>query len=155
MNHHAMNYIIGASALALAGFAFVKQPAVQTVIQPIKQATNSGKVNPYAWGELEQSEVDALQHKLEAMTKMPVVIFCSDGNCQDIALDFDNAFESAHWKSQIERPMIDNSVGVWTSSQELADAVESSTGGRLKPSILGPEWRDKSKIPFAIGKKPR
>lgn len=154
MNRHQVaHYFIGLAALAVAGTAYIKVP--KTVVQPVLQATSSGKINPYSWGELEQVEVDALQHRLEAMPKMPVVIFCNDSNCQNMALDFDNAFESAHWVSVIERPMIDNSIGIWTSSKEIADALESATNGRLKASILGPEWRDKSKIALAIGKKPK
>lgn len=153
MNHTPIHYAVGAVAVALASFAVVKKPA--TIIQPVQQATSTGRINPYAWDGLSQDEVNALQAHLEVMTKMPVTIFCSDNNCQDIVLDFDNAFESAHWSTEIERPMIDNSVGIWTSSEDLAAAIQLSTGGRLKPSILGPEWKDKSHIALAIGKKPR
>jgi hypothetical protein len=155
MNHTPFQYAIGVVALGLAGTANLKAPQKQTVIQPVQQATPSGKINPYAWGELEQAEVNALQRKLEAVAKLPVVIFCSDDNCKDMALDFENAFESAHWATDIERPMIDNARGIWTSSNEIAAAITSATSGRLKVSILGPEWADKSKIALAIGKKPR
>lgn len=155
MRHHVINFVIGLGAFALAVHAHFAAPKIQTVIQPIQQATPSGKINPYAWGELDQTEIDALQHRLEAMERMPVVIFCNDGNCGDIALNFDNAFESAHWSSDIQRPMIDNSVGIWTSSQALADAIDAATGGRLKAKILGPEWKPRDKIALAIGRKPR
>lgn len=153
MNHTPIHYIVGAAALALASFAVVKKPA--TIIQPVQQATSTGRINPYAWDGLAQAEVDALQAELEKLPKLPVTIFCSDNNCQDIVLDFDNAFESAHWSTEIERPMIDSSVGIWTSSKEIADAIDRATHGRLKASILGPEWKDKSRIALAIGKKPR
>lgn len=108
-----------------------------------------------AWGELEQSEVDALTAALEKIEKKPVTIFCSDAHCDDIALDFDNAFESAHWKSGVERPFINAAEGVWSSSKDVAAAIEAATGGRLKVSILGPEWRDGSRIAVAFGRKPR
>lgn len=155
MNHTPIHYAIGLVALGLAASAHVRTPERVTIVQPVQHATASGKINPYAWGELQQSEVNALQKGLEAISKKPVIIFCSDDNCKDMVLDFDNAFESAHWSTDIERPMIDNSVGIWTSSKEVADAIEAATGGRLKASILGPEWKDKDHIALAIGKKPR
>lgn len=151
MNHTPIHYVIGFAALALASFSAVKK---QTIIQPV-QVTATGRINPYAWDGLTQPEIDALQIRLEKLAKLPVTIFCSGANCQDIVLDFDNAFESAHWSTEIERPMIDNSVGIWTSSKEIADAIESATSGRLKVSILGPEWKDKDRIALAIGKKSR
>jgi hypothetical protein len=152
MNHTPIHYVIGFAALALAGSALLARPVSTTIVQPVKQATASGKINPYAWGELEQREVNALQKQLETVEKKPVTIFCSDSNCQDITLDFDNAFESAHWSTDIQRPMIDDVVGLWTSSQDIADAIARATGGRLTASV-GP-WRDKDGIALAIGKKP-
>jgi hypothetical protein len=150
-----MHYVIGLSALALAGAATIKTPVSKTVVVPAAQVTATGRYNPYVWEGLQQSEVDALQKALEGMPKKPVIIFCSDANCQDIVLDFDNAFESAHWSTDIERPMIDSSVGIWTSSKELAAAIAAATNGRLKVSILGPEWKKTDTIALAIGKKPR
>jgi hypothetical protein len=154
MNHTTVLYVIGLAALALGGAAHLKAPVNKTIIQPVQQATASGKVNPYAWGELQQAEVDALQKILEAMPKQPVTIFCSDDNCRDIVLDFDNAFESAKWQTDIQRPMIDNSIGLWTSSRDLADAITKATGGRLNLSVMGPEWSDKERIALAVGRKP-
>jgi hypothetical protein len=155
MKHIAVLYALSAGALALAGTAAVRPPVHTTTVAPVKQATPSGKINPYAWGELEQSEVDALQKLLEAMPKQPVTIFCSDDNCRDITLDFDNAFESAKWETDIQRPFVDESKGIWTSSEALADAIRKATGGRLTASILGQEWTDKTRIALAIGRKPR
>ncbi len=155
MSHTKIHYAIGFAALAIAGSAHLRAPVNTTVIQPVQQATPSGKINPYAWGELLQSEVNALQKNLEALPKKPVIIFCSDDNCRDIVLDLDNAFESAHWSTDIQRPMMDTSVGIWTSSEEIAKAIENATAGRLKASILGPEWKSKDQIALAVGKKPR
>lgn len=150
MNHTPIHYAIGLTALVLAGSAHFNKPVSTTIVQ-----TASGKINPYAWGELDQSEVNALQKELEVLPKKPVIIFCSDDNCKDMVLDFDNAFESAHWSTDIQRPMIDEAKGVWTSSKDIASAIERATGGRIKPQILGPEWSDKEHIALAIGKKPR
>jgi hypothetical protein len=155
MKHLAILYAISAGALALSAANYLSPPVHVTRVEPIKQATASGKINPYAWGELEQAEVDALQKLLEAMPKQPVTIFCSDDNCRDIVLDFDNAFESAKWQTNIQRPMFDDSKGIWTSSPALADAIKQATGGRLIAAILGPEWTDTTRIALAIGRKTR
>ncbi|MGM4906249.1 hypothetical protein AB8B21_05765 [Tardiphaga sp. 866_E4_N2_1] len=155
MKHIVILYAVSTAALGLSAAAYFKPPVNVTRIEPVKQATASGKVNPYAWGELEQAEVNALQKLLEAMPKQPVTIFCSDDNCRDITLDFDNAFESAKWQTDIQRPFADDAKGIGTSSQALADAIKEATAGRLTASILGPEWTDKTRIALAIGRKTR
>jgi hypothetical protein len=153
MNHTSINYAIGLAALGLAGIPYLAKPA--TVVQPVQHATASGRINPYVWDGLQQSEVNALQKILVALPKKPVVIFCSSGDCDDIKLDFDNAFESAHWETDIQRPMIDNATGIWTSSQEIVAAITNATGGRVSASLMGPEWKDQDRIALAIGKKPQ
>ncbi|OYU91875.1 MAG: hypothetical protein CFE29_03225 [Bradyrhizobiaceae bacterium PARB1] len=155
MKHVAILYALSGAALALSAINYFTPEIHTTKIEPIKQATASGKLNPYDWGELEQAEVDALQKKLEAIPKLPVTIFCSNENCRNIVLDFDNAFESAKWQTDIQKPFSDAAKGIWTSSQDLADAIRDATNGRLTASILGPEWDDKTRIALAIGRKTR
>jgi hypothetical protein len=155
VNHAPIHYVIGLMALAFSVAAYNAPPTHTTVVTPVKQATSTGKINPYDWGEMEQVEVDALQKELEALPKKPVIMFCSDDNCRNMVLDLDNAFESAKWSTDIQRPFIDSSVGLWTSSKDIADAIDRATKGRLKASILGSEWKDQERIALAIGRKPR
>lgn len=137
MNQHLkMASIAGAVAgtLLLGDHAvFPPKPA------PIVSA--SGKVLPNAWGELSQAEIDSLTKVLATMKPREVAIFCADRNCDDMALDFDNAFESAHWVSGIERPLVDTNSGINVGPDDadgilLAAAIESATNGRIKPGLI-------------------
>jgi hypothetical protein len=103
--------------------------------------THAGKPLPNAWGELSQAEVDALTGILKTMKPAEVAIFCASRDCEDIALDFDNAFESAHWVSGIERPLVDSNTGINVGPDDedgkvLAAAIESATNGRIKPGLI-------------------
>jgi len=92
------------------------------------------------WGEMQQAEVDKLTSLLKAIDpaqKESVVVFCGDNStCGDLALDLENAFESAHWTINTERPVFDNSVGLTSNSEQIAFAMDIATGGRLKPNLI-------------------
>lgn len=103
------------------------------------------------WGELAQTEVDALTVALKSLPKTPVTIFCQDdAKCGDMQLDFDNAFETAKWDTKLETPLIDDTLGVATSREDLRDAIDKATSGRLAVKIIA------KNAPFdvvVIGKK--
>lgn len=104
-----------------------------------------------AWGDLDQKEIDMLTASLSAMPKVKVVIFCKDdAKCGDMQLDFENAFESAHWEVETQTPLIDDTVGVGVSSVELRDAINNATGGRLAVKII---QKNAPYEALAIGKK--
>lgn len=105
------------------------------------------------WGELDQKEIDALAKALNVLDKTtPLTIFCEeDSKCGDLQLDFDNAFESAHWDTKLERPLIDDTIGIATSSPAIMFAINEATNGRLAVKLIP------KTAPFyalAIGKKP-
>lgn len=89
------------------------------------------------WGELDQKEVDALSELLKGIPKFPLTIFCvEDSRCGDLQLDFDNAFETAHWETRLEKPLIDDTAGIATSSQLLRDAIDEATSKRFNVGII-------------------
>lgn len=89
------------------------------------------------WGDLAQPEVDALSAALKSIAKTPMTIFCQDDSkCGDMQLDFDNAFETAHWDTKLEAPLIDDTIGVATSREDLRDAINAATSGRLSVKII-------------------
>ncbi len=123
-----------ATAVSLAVLHFVALPRyyrTTVVMQGEKQWENK-----LAWGALAQAEIDALTAEMKKIeSKQKIVIYCSDDNCFDMALDFDNAFESAKWDSVIERPLFDDTVGIASTSETVAKAVERATDGRVKVAI--------------------
>lgn len=107
-----------------------------------------------SWGDLDQKEIDAVAAALTVIAPVPMVIFChDDSKCGDMALDFENAFESAHWKDvKQETPLIDDTVGVATSRADLRDAINQATSGRLAVKIIA---KNAPYDVLVIGKKGR
>lgn len=130
------------------GYAIWHKPA-PTIVRPqttvVQRAPQVGdtvtrsesRAIAASWGELDQKEIDVLSAALAKIERKPLTIFCEDDSrCGDMQLDFDNAFETAHWDTKLEKPLIDDTVGVATSSPELRDAINSATSGRLNVGII-------------------
>lgn len=156
---------IGILAGGLSGFvgAGAYKPAPVTV-KPTTTIVQRGaatseptksqaRVISASWGDLDQKEVDAITAAVRKIAPAPLTIFCKDDvYCGDMQLDFENAFESAQWKTKTEAPMIDDTFGIATSLPSLRDAINTATGGRLDVKLI-----EKS-APFevlVIGKKPK
>lgn len=119
------------------------------------------------WPEMTQREVDDLTAALKFTGAPPtqVMIVCKDPMCEDLALNLDNAFESARWKSEIiVGTQFGVPAGVSTSSKWLADVLNGATANRYgakveaEPSLV----RCDTKAPcpqkpeyVLIGSKPR
>lgn len=82
------------------------------------------------WPGLEQRQIDDITAALKAAdTKQIVTIFCeNEAYCGDLRDDFENALESAHWSVATEKPLIDTTAGMSTSSELLKSAIEAATG---------------------------
>lgn len=90
-----------------------------------------------AWGDLAQAEVDALTTQLKKITSRPVIIFCeSEPRCGDMALDMENAFETARWKVEVQRPAWDDTKGLGATSSDLVAAIKAATNGRLPVALV-------------------
>lgn len=107
------------------------------------------------WPELEQAAVDRLTAALVKVTaRERVEILCADrSECGDLALDFENAFESAHWANvAILPPALGvETVGLTSNSPGLAQAVDAATG--LAVNVVARDPRDP--LVLLIGRKPR
>lgn len=138
MNQHLK---MAAIAVAVSGSFLAADRVLSPPQKPVVIST-TGKQMPHAWGDLSQAEIDALTAILAKMPKREIVIFCASKDCDDIAIDFDNAFESAHWVSGIERPLSDTNIGFNVGPKDDADAmmlaaaIESATNGRIKPGFV-------------------
>lgn len=66
---------------------------------------------------------------LKAHEPLTVTIFCINERCEDLALNLDNAFESAHWKSEV----LNGSMippGIVCSKQLICDIFNGVTNNR-------------------------
>lgn len=161
MHPHLIAAVVAAAVGALAGAAATKIMPTQkpnTILVnagPNATTKSAMRLSVTSWGELKQEEVDALTAALKSISpKTPVVIFCmEEPKCGDMALDFENAFESAKWPVDQERPLADATVGIGTNSQEMAALIDRATNGRIKPVIIQANLKDK--IALVIGKKPK
>lgn len=87
--------------------------------------------------EMTQKEIDDLTAALKIRSdKAPVMIVCKDPLCEDLALNLDNAFESARWKSEIIiGTQFGVPAGVSVSSKWLAGLLNSVTANRYDAKI--------------------
>lgn len=145
---------------AVAGVISVIAVIGGHLVEPTRQlvVTQTNKPHPNAWGELTQQEVDKLTAILKKVPKSEVGIFCSNADCENLALDFDNAFESAGWKSGIERPIMDSNTGIHVGppndkGKELSTAIYMATNGRIKPDMLEAQIIGENRLVLVISKK--
>jgi hypothetical protein len=139
MRQHLIPSLVASVIASCAAVGFVhvtRAPEVTHIVTAPAGAVSPAKAAHLAktvWPELTQAQVDALTAAVKG-NKGKVTIFCiDDAKCGDIALNLDNAFESAHWESLVRNsPMVP--PGVLTSSKALADvlnAVEPSLAVRV------------------------
>lgn len=139
----ALHYVIPSLVAAAFGVGGVVvthknlKPQIQYVqLKPseVAPAASTRVIDKYRWQGLTQAEVDALTIATSGKNYDIVIACMDDSRCGDLALDFDNAFESAKLKSIVERPFIDDTKGIAISSQELIDIVVKTT--RLRPTLF-------------------
>lgn len=105
------------------------------------------------WPDLEQAKVDGLTAALGKAPKRKVLILCKDkADCGDLALDLENAFESAKWDVRVEQPLMDDTVGVGSTDRELGLIVAKATGLNVK---LIDDIGLKDTAALVIGRKPK
>ena len=157
---HAVTAVVAAVVASVIGGGVAKMVTPPPEKQQIV-VNSANKPSPYAWGDLSQKEVDGLTSLLKATSrKFEVAIFCADQYCDSLALDFDNAFETAKWKSGIERPISDSNTGINVApndarAKQLAEAISKATNGRLKPGIIDAVLTEKDRVALVISRKPK
>lgn len=107
------------------------------------------------WAEMTQKEIDVLTGLLKTLgNQPPVMIVCKDPLCEDLAMNLDNVFESARWRSEIvigTQFGVPNGISV--SSQWLMEAFNGATGNRYEARVDAGKIADGEYI--LIGAKPR
>ncbi len=108
------------------------------------------------WPGMTQDEINALTAALKALKgKVPVDIVCMNPQCEDLALNLDNAFESAKWKSNVLVGTQFGGVppGITASSKLLADILNGVTSNRYAVAV--DQEKNGAGEYIAIGAKPR
>lgn len=132
MKQHIIPSIVASVVASAAAFGFVHvvhKPVVSVVNSVSQKPISDRKAELLArtvWPEMDQVSIDKLTAKLKDLPgDHRVTIFCvEEGKCADLAMNLDNAFESAHWQSDvINYPMIQ--PGIMTGSIALKDALAS------------------------------
>ena len=146
--------VVEKSHLAVAAMAAFLAAAGVAVVTRMPPALGT-RTSPHTWPELTQQQVDKLTTTLKRMPPRDVAIFCWKG-CDDLALSFDNAFESAKWRSGIETPQLDDTVG-WSvgpasdpDANALRHAIFEVTG--IEPKLTDARLLE-NRLALVLGRK--
>lgn len=97
-------------------------------------AAKARRLAATTWPEMEQREVDALTAAAKEVGGT-VVIFChEEAKCGDLALNLDNAFESARWASEV-KIFQGLPPGIMASTPKLASMLNAATGNRYEVGV--------------------
>lgn len=163
MHPHLATALIAAIVALGTSAAFQKYgPAPKPQLVTVQQSggelgqTTLARLSRDVWPEIAQSEVDRLSNLLDQVPKgarRAVTIFCQDdAKCGDLALNLENAFETARWT--VERktvPLPDGASGVGVNDGAMAGTIGTATS--LKPEKVDADLA--GGIAIVIGAKPR
>lgn len=131
MNRHIVPSVVATVISCVAALGVVRYGPTKPPV--VVQTSQAGSISPAkaarlaktVWPELEQRQIDAITKGLGTIDKVPVTIVCvEDAKCGDLALNIENALESAHW----ETAMVNSAMvpaGVWSSSKDLVAALNA------------------------------
>jgi hypothetical protein len=136
MREHVIPSIVASLVAVAASVGYLsvtRAPVVTRVVTAPAGTVSPAKAQRMArtiWPELSQAEIDDLTTKLKDKPG-EVTIFClEDSKCGDLALNLENAFESAHWKTTVQNsPMVP--PGIISSSSDLVLMLNGSTDLRV------------------------
>lgn len=153
MKEHIIPSIVASVVAAGASLGLihtmVKPVTVNTVASKPVSDRHAELLAKSIWPEMAQSDIDGLTTAVEHLPgDHRVTIYCvEDKVCGDIALNLDDAFESAHWQSNvIDYPMIQ--PGIMTGSAELKEAL---TMAGFKDVRIDDSVRAANGLAIAIG----
>jgi hypothetical protein len=115
------------------------------------------------WQPLSAQEITSLRLKIRNLKKPPaLVVMCNDAGCFDLQQSFLAAVEGLDWNERPDLMLVQPFRGIHISTahqeyQELANAIEAATNGRLKVQFnhrtTGHVAMD-DEVHIAVGRKP-
>jgi len=111
INHHAIHYIVGVSALALGIHAFATPPVAlvsATGFGASAYGTPALKTSRFEWPALGQDKTTSLGEAIKKLPEQKVMLFCSTISCQGLRTDIDDALQIAGWASDFEDRFVDS-----------------------------------------------
>lgn len=147
---------------AMDGTLFVREheaPPQVVVASPQVTQAQAERLARKSWGSLSQGEINAITAEVnKGKPGQKITLICAqDAWCGDVASDLENAFESAHWQTNVSYSAVSTPSGWLASSQGLANIINDATGGRfaVRPDPGRPVGADDLPDYIAIGQKPR
>jgi hypothetical protein len=161
---HLFTILVAALAGALAGFGtthFTRPPAVTTIVAaPMSGASNLmsdakvRRIEATTWPEMTQKQVDAVTVGAKQIGQKTVTVFCyDDAKCSDLALNLENAFETAHWKVDVKNSTM-LPKGITASSKELVDMLNGATA-KAYDIVRDADYSGAGDEYVTIGEKPK
>jgi hypothetical protein len=153
MKQHIVPSIVASVVASMAAFGAAHYVVPPPVIKHIQLQGKAAHENARVWPQLEQKQIDAITAALRKIKPRAVVIYCDGGNCDDVALDFENALESAHWSTDRLVPIMEAMpIGLVCSDPALAKIIARATGLKVSPMV---GWGDPARAALLIGRRPK
>jgi hypothetical protein len=122
-------------------------------------ASSDSKVtnSKYRWDPLTSAEVTEIRSKLRKMPPPPMTrVMCGDSDCRELADSLMGLFSGLNWQPAYENQLV-SGTGITVlykdgTYDQIADAVELSTNGRLKIDL---QPHDLLPLRVTIGRKPQ
>lgn len=157
--------VLAASITSYTVVSTVRPPAVTTIVTAPMSAGVGGpasvmsdakvrRIEATTWPQLTQKQVDAVTAGANQIGKKTITVFCyDDAKCSDLALNLENAFETAHWKVDVKNSAM-LPKGMTASSKELVDMLNGATA-KAYDIVRDADYNGAGDEYVTIGEKPK
>ena len=105
LNHTVFGYVVGGSALVLAGYATVTKPVDHPAPPAVHGEVNPGRLD---WPVLGEAKTIALGEAMHGVKPGKVTLYCASPSCVELRKDLDDAFQIAQWDADSEDRLVDS-----------------------------------------------
>jgi hypothetical protein len=105
INHTVLGYVVGGSALVLAGYAAVPKAADHPTPPAVHGEVHPGRLD---WPVLGEARTIALGEAMHGAKPGKVILYCASPACVELRKDLDDAFQIAQWDADFEDRLVDS-----------------------------------------------